>query len=121
MGWTRKTFGLDQVPVDKSPKHGYSYRLCPYSTAYRDEFRHIGTVFTGIINGVPSSVTGDLVVGNSADLTYYATPYNSYPCSDHATTQGRMVPKSNPPGWLCDDPDCYYFTTVVIGERYKEV
>jgi hypothetical protein len=120
MSWARKHFVLDDFGADER-KRGYTHKLCPYSTAYRDRYRFIGTVCTGIVNGMPQNISGDFIIGNSTDDSFYMAPYDSYLCSEHTTTSGRMVPKSNPPGWLCEDPNCYYFTTVVSGGHYKEV
>ena len=72
------------------------------------------------MNGEPSYLDGDFVVGNSTRAQFFGLDYSSYVCSDHTTSSGRMLPTSNPPGWECDDPNCYYFTTAVSGMRYRE-
>jgi hypothetical protein len=120
MSWSRHYFYTDDVGEDRR-KRGYTHRLCPYSTAYKSKFRFIGTLCTGIINGTPQNISGDFVVGNSSNPDFFVKEYSGYLCSDHTTTSGRMVPTSNPPGVLCEDPACYYFTTIKIGVRYKEV
>jgi hypothetical protein len=120
MSWARSYFSTDDVGEDLR-RRGYSYKLCPYSTAYRDGFKFSGTLCTGVINGEPQCATGEFVVGNSTNQEFFAKDYSGYLCSEHTTTSGRMVPKSNPPGWLCEDPNCYYFTTTNVGVHYKEV
>jgi hypothetical protein len=100
---------------------GYGHKLCPYSSQYRDSFKYVGTLVLGIDgSGNPITKTGEMVAGNSLDLSLYGSDYSGYQCSDHTTTEGRMVPSSNPPGFMCRDPNCFYYTTMASGTYYKE-
>ena len=120
MGWSRLDIDRDLNAKNYNVR-GYSHKLCPYSTAYRDKYRYIGEVCTGFVDSTPVKVVGDWVMGNSVNPDFHRAEYATYLCSDHATTSGRMVYASNPPGWRCDDPNCYYFTTVASGRCYREV
>lgn len=121
MGWARKSIDRANLGSNQN-KRGYSYKLCPYSTTYREKFKHDGEICTGFdAVGLPLSADGVWVIGNSTNLEFYRAAYTTYVCSDHTTTSGRMVYASNPPGWICDDPNCYYYTTVANGRRYREV
>jgi hypothetical protein len=122
MSWARNYYKHDLDSWQDRNTRGYNYKLCPYSTAYRDQFTYSGTVCTGIaLNGAAQNITGVFVIGNSTNDEFHALPYGSYACSDHSTTGGRMVHVSNPPGWMCDDPNCYYFINTASGRRYREV
>lgn len=122
MGWARYYYHYDLDNWKDRNARGDEFKLCPYSTTYRDKFRYEGTVCTGIaLDGAPQNITGTFVIGNSVDIAFYALPYDTYVCSEHTTTSGRMVHVSNPPGWMCDDPNCYYFTSIASGRRYREV
>lgn len=69
---------------------GYTWKLCPYSDAYKTLFYDEG--FSGPSPAV--SVGGSLAT----------TP--------HADTEGRMVLKSTLDlGWICTDPGCAYYLT----------
>jgi hypothetical protein len=120
MGWARRYPVRETLGEDKR-KRGYTYKLCPYSAEYRDKFRYEGRIYLGVTGGLPTYVEGVLVAGNSTDKSFLGLEYSSYPCSTHTTTSGRMVQAMNPPGWQCEDPNCYYFTTLVSGMRYREV
>ena len=120
MGWARYYPVYNDLGEDKR-KRGYTYKLCPYSTAYRDKFRYDGRLYTGMSGGQSTYIEGIFVAGNSTDRSFFGVEYSSYECSEHTTTSGRMIHASNPPGWMCDDPNCYYFTTVVSGMKYREV
>jgi hypothetical protein len=122
MGWARNYYSYDLTNWKDQVQRGYSYKLCPYSTAYRDKFRYEGTVCTGIaLSGATQNITGIFVIGNSNNAAFYAKPYDAYECSEHTTTSGRMIPVSNPPGWMCDDPSCFYHTNIDSDRWYREV
>lgn len=121
MGWSRYYINYDDLGEDRRGR-GYSYKLCPYSTAYRDMWRFEGPLCIGTDNlGNQIFAYGTLVVGNSNNDGFFGASYDTYECSVHTTTSGRMVTMQNPPGWICDDPNCYYFTTVASGRMYSEV
>lgn len=101
-------------------QRGYCHKLCPYSIEYRDKFRYEGRIITGYNGSDPIYQQGIWVVGNSVDPSF-KQEYGTYECSAHTTTSGRMEPLMTPPGWICKDPNCYYYTTVASGSRYKEV
>lgn len=119
MSWARNYPVYESLGDDKRQR-GYTYKLCPYSTAYRDKFRYQGRLYFGVVNGEPSYLDGDFVVGNSTREEFFGLDYSSYACSVHTTTSGRMISTSNPPGWICDDPNCHYVTTVSVGNCYRE-
>jgi hypothetical protein len=120
MGWVRKEYHYTDLGEDLR-KRGYSYKLCPYSSEYRDRFRFEGRLYIGASGGQSVYVDGVSVAGNSTDNHFLGLPFDTYPCSVHTTTSGRMIQASNPPGWQCEDPNCYYRTTVVSGMKYREV
>ena len=100
---------------------GHSYKLCPWSAEYRDKFQYDGAIITSYdSNNQPVYQNGLWVVGNSVDPSFKQA-YASYLCSEHTATSGRMFTLQNPPGWICLDPNCYYYTSINSGERYKEV
>lgn len=101
-------------------KRGYDWKLCPWSLEYREKFKYEGRIITGFDGNTPIYEDGIWVVGNSTDPSFKAE-YGTYECSIHTTTSGRMETLMTPPGWICRDPNCYYFTTVASGERYREV
>lgn len=101
-------------------ERGYCHKLCPWSVEYREKFKYEGRIITGYSGGVPVYQQGIWVVGNSTDSSF-KQEYSTYECSAHTTTSGRMEPLMTPPGWICRDPNCYYYTTIVNGERYREV
>ena len=120
MGWERKHFEYTTLGKDKT-KRGYRYKLCPYSCQYRDTYKYTGEFCVGLdSSGVTIKEVGTFVLGNSVNTSFLGVPYDSYICSDHTTTSGRMIPTQNPPGWTCDDPNCYYYTTVAVGQQYRE-
>lgn len=101
-------------------KPGYGFKLCPYSNEYRDIHVFIGDFITGVdANNDPIKVTGSFVLGNSTNTDLFGIPAASYICSEHTTTSGRMMPVSNPPGWVCRDPNCQY--KLNEGKCYTEV
>ena len=122
MGWARVWWDdFDDLGVDKLGR-GYSYKLCPWSQEYRDRWIVEGPISVGLDSfGNQIIHDGTLVLGNSVNQDFYGAYYATYQCSVHTTTSGRMVHSQNPPGWLCDDPSCYYFTTVASGRFYSEV
>lgn len=101
-------------------KRGYCHKLCPWSVEYREKFKYEGRIITGYTGGQPIYQTGLWVVGNSIDSSF-KKDYGTYECSLHTTTSGRMEYNSDPPGWQCTDPNCYYFTTVASGKRHREI
>jgi len=122
MGWARYYNSYDLGSWTDRNTRGYNFKLCPYSTAYRDSFKYEGTVCTGVaLDGTPQNLTGTFVIGNSTSSVFYALPYDTYACSEHTTTSGKMVATSNPPGWICDDPNCHYRINITSGRCYTEV
>jgi hypothetical protein len=119
MSWARHYPFYDDLGEDKR-KRGYSYKLCPYSSEYRDKYKYEGRLYTGMSAGQATYIEGIFVAGNSTDRSFFGLDYSSYPCSLHTTTSGRLIQAANPPGWQCEDPNCYYFTTVVSGMKYRE-
>jgi hypothetical protein len=118
MGYARRCFPRPEFTYNDVGKNldqrGYCWKLCPWSTAYRERFRYEGLL---LVNG--SYQDGVWVVGNSTDESF-RLDYDSYVCSEHTTTSGRMEYFQNPPGWICRDPNCHYFTTMG-GENYREI
>lgn len=119
MGYARYDLSLTEFPKSTNQR-GYSHKLCPWSTAYRDKFRYEGNRIVGYNGAQPIYQFGVWVIGNSVDPSF-TTEYATYECSDHTFTEGRMEPNQNPPGWICKDPNCCYYTTVASGKRYKEI
>lgn len=82
---------------------GYLWKLCPYSTAYRNIFYARG--FRGYTNNP------EITDNNFTSVT----------TADHGYTEGTLV-YHNPggcPGWLCLDDDCPYF--IDNQKRYFEL
>lgn len=122
MGWARKTIPRQIDAGQNLNQRGYCHRLCPYSTEYRERYKFDGEICTGLDAQYRPIMTTDIwVMGNSTNSDFYKAQYAGYLCSDHTTTSGRMVYSSNPPGWICEDPNCYYATTVASGRCYREV
>jgi hypothetical protein len=119
MGYSRYDFILTEIPVNRVQR-GHTYKLCPYSTAYREKFKFEGDRIVGYNGAQPIYSNGIWVMGNSNDPNF-TRAYDGYPCSDHTQMDGRMETTQNPPGFICRDPNCYYYTTVASGERYKEI
>jgi hypothetical protein len=101
-------------------QRGYSHKLCPWSQEYRERFKYEGEIVVRYVGNTPVYESGVWVVGNSVDESF-KKEYGTYECSPHTTTSGRMEYYQNPPGWICRDPNCYHYTTVTDGERYREV
>ena len=100
---------------------GYGWKLCPYSNQYRDEYAYPeGYIYGFDANNNPLRYTGVVVVGTTTNSDLQEIGYASYPCSDHTTTSGYMEYSSNPPGWICRDPNCYFSTTVEPDKCYTE-
>jgi hypothetical protein len=123
MGWSRHQDSfLDLTDYTDKVKRGASYKLCPWSTAYRELWRYDGEICVGYDSyGNKIMHSGALVVGNSTNDQFFGAYYVTYECSEHTTTSGRMIKMQNPPGWVCDDPNCCYFTTIASGTYYSEV
>jgi hypothetical protein len=122
MGWSRIQVIRNESSGYERLKPGRSYKLCPYSSAYREKFKYTGDVCTGLdVHNNPEYKTGDFVMGNSINPNFFALDYDTYVCSEHTTTSGRMFPAMNPPSWMCEDPNCIYFTTLASGNHYREV
>ena len=120
MGYTRINIPYPAEGVKNHNRKGYEFKLCPYSTAYRDNFTVSGTIITGIdVYYEPIEQTGSFVMGNSTDLSLYGVESSTYNCSAHTTMSGRMLMMTNPPGWICEDPSCYFYIT--YGRYYTEV
>lgn len=79
-----------------TPYIGHTWRLCPYSTQYKEMYYDNG------------------YLGNSLN------PDLPVPTSDHPTTDGTMISAMRPGVWgfSCLDENCYYFIT--YGKRYFE-
>lgn len=124
MGYSRKNFHRPEFTSETvtwdTNKRGYCWKLCPWSTNYRDQFRYEGEIIVGYNGTTPVYQDGIWVVGNSTDESF-KQPFSGYECSEHTTTSGRMEYYQNPPGWICRDPNCYYCNTVVSGEQYREI
>lgn len=100
---------------------GYCFKLCPYSTAYRDKFTYPAGYIYGLdANSNPLTWLEEMVIGNTTNSGLQNLPLSGYLCTDHTTTSGRMEYSSHPPGWICKDPNCYYSTVIAIGSCYKE-
>jgi len=121
MGWVRKTIPRDMSTWKNHNQIGYCHKLCPYSTEYKEKFKYEGEICTGFDGTDPIVQDGVWVMGNSVNPSFYRAVYSTYQSSVHTTTSGRMIYVSNPPGWLCDDPNCYYHTTLASGHCYREV
>lgn len=122
MSWARKKIPRQIDTWQNLKQRGYCHKLCPYSTEYKEKYKYEGEICVGVdADNKPIKQDGIWVMGNSTALTFYKASYATYESSIHTTTSGRMVYASNPPGWLCDDPNCYYHTTVASGHCYREV
>jgi len=101
---------------------GYSFKLCPYSTEYREKYKYSSGFIYGFDgDGNPLRYSNTVVVGNTTNSDLQALPYSGYQCSDHTTTSGYMEYHSDPPGWICNDPNCLYHTTLASGKCYIEI
>jgi hypothetical protein len=120
MGYARIKTPFPTEEFYSANKPGYAAKLCPYSTNYRDRFSFTGTMIVGLdLSNDPITAAGTFVLGNSTDLSFYGVAVSTYTCSEHTTTSGRMLMDSNPPSWICRDPNCWYKTTT--GKFYTEV
>lgn len=91
---------IDNPHGYKSSKY-YTWKICPYSTKYKELFYDLG--FRG------SSRNSELLVPT----------WVPFITTEHTTTDGGMKYKNcGHPGWVCEDPNCYYFLT--FGEKYFE-
>lgn len=84
---------------------GYTWRLCPYSTAYRDLFYLAG------------------FRGPSTNPALQGPAWSALTTTIHTQTEGRMSFSSvggefGNSGWVCTDPACQFFIT--NGTRYTE-
>jgi hypothetical protein len=71
----------------------YTWKLCPYSTAYKTLFYDEG------------------YRGSSVNPLLQGTTWTPLTTADHLVTAGRMKMKySLGSGWICDDPDCPFYT-----------
>ena len=102
-------------------QQGYTYKLCPYSTQYRDKYTYPeGYIYGFDLDNNPLRTTGVVVVGNTTNENLQNINYTAYQCSDHTTSSGRMDYVSHPPGWICKDPNCYYAVSIANGACYIE-
>jgi hypothetical protein len=121
MGYAYINSNLENLGLNRN-RRGYSFKLCPYSTAYRDKYTYDDSYYSGFgVDGSPVVSTNTIVFGNTTNSGLQALGYAGYLCSEHTTTSGRMVYHSSPPGWICKDPNCYYHTTLVSGCWYYEL
>ena len=120
MGYSKVKTPLGNLgTVTRQP--GYCFKLCPYSTNYRDKYIYSGPYYIGFdADRDPVLGTDVVVLGNTTNQSLQGLAYDSYPCSEHTTTSGRMEQVSNPPGWICRDPNCYYTATLASGRCYRE-
>lgn len=79
---------------------GYSWKRCPYSQWYWDNYLSQG--YTGNSNNPNLS---------SINISKITT---------HSDTEGTMNyhNKGGVPGWICNDPDCWYLSE--YGRKYFE-
>jgi hypothetical protein len=121
MGYARVETPLPAEGLGSTTRQpGYTFKLCPYSTQYRNSFTFTNFIYGFDSNGDPLRESTNVVIGNTTNESLYGLAESTYPCSDHTTTSGRMEYHSNPPGWICRDLSCYYATTVVSGGCYIE-
>ena len=80
-----------------SPTLGHSYKLCPYSTQYKEAYYDHGYMGNSTSGVLPMSHT-----------------------SDHDDTSGTMITSMRARAWgfMCMDDDCWYFLN--NGVRYFE-
>jgi hypothetical protein len=120
MGWVACEVAHDFDVPDHNTR-GYKFKLCPYSTEYKELYRFDGRIYTGYDgSGQLQYQDGIWVIGNSVNPAFRNADYITYTSSSHTTTNGRMEYAGNPPGWICRDPNCYFRTTVVSGSCYRE-
>lgn len=83
-----------------TPYYGKTFRRCPYSQYYWDNYLSLG--YYG------NSTNPDLSSINISKITA------------HSDTEGTMTQghKGSIPGWSCTDDDCYFYIT--YGYRYFE-
>lgn len=80
---------------------GYTWKLCPYSIKYEEEYYD---------NNLPGP-------SNHPDL-YNNPGWAALNTTEHTLTSGTMNYKNS--GWICWDPNCYYYTTVNSGIYFFE-
>jgi hypothetical protein len=121
MGYSRVTFSCPTSEFShRKNKRGYEFKLCPYSSAYVDKYAFDGVIYDGFDgDNNPIKRRGIFVLGNSTDNDLYGVELSSYSYTEHTVTSGRMEQIMNPPGWICLDPTCWFYTT--YGKFYKEV
>lgn len=82
----------------------YSWKKCPYSIKYKEEYYD---------NELPGPSNNPALHNNPS-----WSPLN---VTEHTTTSGSMSYKySGGPGWICKDPNCYYYTSINPGVPYFE-
>jgi len=96
----------------------YCWKFCPYSLEWRDHY-HTTDPDTGLEVEVDGYyTTTDLTTGER--FQYQVTLDKQ---TTHSGTVGRMAyhQRGRKAGFICVDPDCYYYTTAVSGTYFFQV
>ena len=111
---------IDDPPLYYKPQHPhpgsgtayklYCWKFCPYSLEWR--VTHSGGA-VDLQDGYYEVTSGSFTTGRTR--TAYRVPESMQ--TTHAGTKGRMAYHQRGPraGFICVDPDCYYYTTVTSG------
>ncbi len=96
----------------------YCWKFCPYSLEWRTH-HHTTDTETGVEVEVDGYyTTTDLTTGER--IQYQVTSDKQ---TTHAGTKGRMAyhQRGRIAGFICVDPDCYYYATAVSGTYFFQV
>lgn len=89
---------------------GYTWKMCPYSRGgwYKDPT----DPSVGLVELYKELFYDNGYRGPSTNPVLMQDPWTIPTTTEHTTTSGRMMYKyDGGPGWVCKDPNCYYYTT----------
>jgi hypothetical protein len=103
--------------LDGEQARGYNWKLCPFSTEWND--RYGGGDHNSF--GGKGLYAKRTKVGNTITTTFYEVAESEQ--TTHSGTGGRMRfdQRGSVAGWVCDDTDCYYYTTVNPNKKFFQV
>jgi hypothetical protein len=94
----------------------YCWKFCPYSLEWRAHHHS-----TDPDTGVEIELDGYYTLTVSGERIQYQVTSDKQ--TTHAGTKGRMAyhQRGRIAGFICVDPDCYYYTTAVSGTYFFQV
>ena len=92
---------------------GYCWKLCPFSTAWAARYPNL-------LAG-QGSYREQVRVGGAVTYQFKKVPQSEQ--RNHTRTNGRMrfAMRGTVVGWVCDDLNCYYYTTENPGTKFFQV